>query len=432
MYSIRAYKFRIYPDAKRRQEIDSQIALAQRLYNSILERAKKAYEKDKNSKVNISTLNRYMQESINANKDFLKLYSQTRQDIFIRLLKAFQNFFRRIKEKEQGKKVKLGFPRFKSIDRYKSVTYPQDNGAFSIESERKTDMLRVARIGRMKIEMHRKINGKIKTLTIKKEGKEYYAIFTAVEEITPPAINDTNPVGIDMGLHNFIALSDGKTIQKPNFFKKRAKRIAHWQRVVARRKKGSKRRQKAKEKLQKEWTEVTNQSNDFMHKLSDRLVHEGYTSFAVEALNIQNMEKSHRLAQAIQNAAWRRFISMISYKAESAGKIFITVPAEDTTQECSRCGNIKKGKDRLTLNDRIYNCKVCGLTMDRDLNSSIVILKRGLLARGRAGPAQTDAQGENRQYNANSIANGLEELRTYPGNFRGKPRSLVRGGGHDI
>ncbi|MEM3201823.1 MAG: helix-turn-helix domain-containing protein, partial [Candidatus Micrarchaeaceae archaeon] len=73
MYSIRAYKFRIYPDAKRRQEIDSQIALAQRLYNSILEKAKKAYEKDKNSKVNISTLNRYMQESINANKDFLKL-----------------------------------------------------------------------------------------------------------------------------------------------------------------------------------------------------------------------------------------------------------------------------------------------------------------------------------------------------------------------
>ncbi|MEM0087214.1 MAG: transposase, partial [Candidatus Micrarchaeaceae archaeon] len=189
MYSIRAYKFRIYPDAKRRQEIDSQIALAQRLYNSILEKAKKAYEKDKNSKVNISTLNRYMQESISANKDFLKLYSQTRQDIFIRLLKAFQNFFRRVKEKEQGKKVKVGFPRFKSIDRYKSVTYPQDNGAFSIESERKTDMLRIARIGRMKIEMHRKINGKIKTLTIKKEGKEYYAIFTAVEEITPPAIN---------------------------------------------------------------------------------------------------------------------------------------------------------------------------------------------------------------------------------------------------
>ncbi|MEM0149209.1 MAG: transposase, partial [Candidatus Micrarchaeaceae archaeon] len=192
---------------------------------------------------------------------------------------------------------------------------------------------------------------------------------------TPPVINDTNPVGIDMGLHNFITLSDGKTIQKPKFFKERAKRIAHWQRVVARRKKGSKRRQKAKEKLQKEWTEVTNQSNDFMHKLSHTLVNSGYTSFAVEALNIQNMEKNHLLAQAIQNAAWSRCISMISYKAESAGKIFIAVPAEDTTQECSRCGNIKKGNDRLTLNDRIYNCKVYGLIMERDLNSSIVILK---------------------------------------------------------
>ncbi|MEM4097685.1 MAG: transposase [Candidatus Micrarchaeaceae archaeon] len=253
----------------------------------------------------------------------------------------------------------------------------------------------------------------MKTLTIKKEGNEYYAIFTVAEEIMPPKIEDVNPVGIDMGLKNFIALSDGKTIQKPKFFKKKEKRIAYWQRIVAKRKKGSKRRQKAKEKLQKEWAEVANQSNDFAQKLSHTLVNSEYTSFAVEALNVQNMKKNHRLAEAIQNAAWSKCISMISYKAESAGKKVIKVDAIDSTQECSRCGNIKKGKDKLALNDRTYHCNVCNLIMDRDLNSSIVILKRGILARGRAGPARTDAQGDICQYNAKGIASSVGELRTY-------------------
>ncbi len=408
MDSLRAYRFRIYPDAKRQKEINLRIILAQRLYNKILGRVKEEYGKGGKSKVNMATLNKYMQESINEDTDFLKLYSQTRQEVFMRLIKAYANFFRRVKEKKQGKNIKVGFPRFKSIDRYYSIVYPQDNGSFSIEKERKTDMLRVSRIGRMKIKLHRNMDGKIKTLTIKKEGKNYYAIFTATNGNNPTGVNDINPIGIDMGLNNFVALSDGKTIQKPKFFKQKEKRIARWQRIVARRKKGSKRRQTAKEQLQKEWNTVTNQSNDFMHKLSDKLVNEGYTSFAAESLNIQNMEKSHRLAQSIQNASWNRFISMLSYKAESAGMGFVTVLAKNTTQECNRCGSVKKDKDKLTLEDRIYNCSTCGLTMDRDVNASMNILKRG-----RAGLARTNAQGDICLYPSTGRASSVEELRTY-------------------
>ncbi|EQD58715.1 Transposase (probable), IS891/IS1136/IS1341 domain protein [mine drainage metagenome] len=142
----------------------------------------------------------------------------------------------------------------------------------------------------MKIIQHRNIEGTIKTLTIKKEAGNYYAIFTTTKEATPPEIKDTNPVGIDLGLNNFIALSDGKTIQKPKFFKKKAKRIAKWQRIVARRtkwqgrkkaEKQSKRREDAKAHLSQEWANVTNQSNDFAHKLADHLINSGYTSFVV-------------------------------------------------------------------------------------------------------------------------------------------------------
>ncbi len=102
----------------------------------------------------------------------------------------------------------------------------------------------------MKIEQHRNIIGNVKTLTIKREGRDYYAIFTAEQVTNPKKTEDTNPVGIDMGPNNFIALSDGKTIQKPKFFRKKEKRIAHWQRIIARRDKGSKRREKAKFHLQ--------------------------------------------------------------------------------------------------------------------------------------------------------------------------------------
>ena len=405
MDSTIAYKFRIYPDPKRQSEIDERIALSQKLYNKILEKAKASYEKDKNSKINKQTFNRYMKDAIAENKDILKIYSQSRQDIFIRVQKAYQNFFRRAKAKKSGAKQKAGFPRFKSRDRYNSITYPQNNGSFSIEKERKTNMLRVSRIGRMRIELHRQMEGRIKTMTIKREGKEYYAIFTVELAINPPKVEDTNPVGIDMGLNNFVALSDGTTLKKPKFFKKKEKRIARWQKIVARRDKKSKRRQKAKEKLQKEWNDVTRQSDDFMHKLSDHLVKSRYTSFAVEALNIQNMEKNHRLAQSIQSASWNRFIQMLSYKAESAGMEVIEVNPQYTMQDCSSCGNRKS----VDLGEKTYICNRCELHIDRDVNASINILKRG-----RAGLARTYAQGYNCLYDAKGIASSVEELRTYP------------------
>jgi putative transposase len=404
MESIRAYRFRIYPDTKRQKEIDKRIILAQQLYNTILEKAKSEYEKNRITSIGKSTLNRYMNEAINENKDFLKLYSQTRQDIFVRLQKAYQNFFRRCEEKKAGKKVKVGFPRFKSIDKYKSITYPQYNGSFRIEKIKKEDRLRVSRIGTMRIDLHRPIEGRIKTLTIKRKAGEYYAIFTAVNEITVPEVADTNPVGIDMGLNSFVALSDGTKVEKPKFARQSVKHLARWQRKLARRtkwegdekaKEQSKNREKAKAGLQKEWEHVASQSEDFAHKLSNKLVNLGYTSFAVEKLQIQNMVRNHNLAQAIYNASWRKFIQMLSYKAESAGLRVFAVDPKDTTQECSRCHNVKKGMERLTLNDRIYHCNVCGLTMDRDINAALVIKNRmEMLKRATVGQTGSNASGD--------------------------------------
>ena len=403
METVRAYKFRIYPDAKRQKAIDDAISLSQRLYNKLLEKTIEAHKSNSSSKISQRTINQFLNEIIREDKAYLSLYAHVRVDIRNKLLRTYQNFFRRCQQKRSGAKMKAGFPRFKSKDRFNSIMHIENNGSFRIEKGR----LRISKIGTMRIEQHRNIIGNVKTMTMKREGKDYYVVFTAEQIMNPPKAEDTNPVGIDMGLNNFAAFSDGQTIQKPKFFKKKERRIATWQRIVARRNKGSKRREKAKHHLQEEWKDITNQSNDFMHKLSDKLVHGGYTSFAVEALHIDNMLKNHRLAQSIQNASWSRFKSFLSYKAESAGMKVYEVDARNTSKECSDCGNIME----MPLSVRNYNCGKCGLRLDRDINASINILKRAMV-----GQTKSYAQGENRKYNATGIANGLKELRTYSAN----------------
>ena len=142
--------------------------------------------------------------------------------------------------------------------------------------------------------------------------------------------------------------------------------------------------------LSKKWEHATNQSDDFAHKLSDKLVNSGYASFAVEDLHIQDMVRNHRLAQSIHNASWNSFINMLSYKAESAGMKVIKVDPRDTTQECSNCHYIKKGTTRLALEDRIYRCNIRGLTLDRDMNASINILHKAATLGQRGSHAQGD------------------------------------------
>ena len=396
MEVTRAYKFRIYPDATRQAEIDERLVLAQQFYNKILEKSIASYQ-NVNTKVSMAQFNRFAKEIIQEDKKYLKLYAQTRCEIEYRLLKAYQNFFRRIKE---GNK-KAGFPRFRSRDRYKSITYPQDNGSFSIRKDR----LRVSRIGTMKIELHRNIEETIKTLTIKREGKSYYAIFTTINDIKVPDVENTNPVGIDLGLDSFVAMSDGTKIEKPKFMRQKRKKIAKWQRIVARRKRGSKRRNNAKQRLQSAYTEAANQSDDYLHKLSTQLVNSGYTSFAVEDLHIQKMVKNHRLAGSIQDASWNRFIQILSYKAESAGMKVIKVDPRNTSKECSNCGNIQD----MPLSERTYICNRCGMQKNRDINASINILKRATL-----GQRGSHAQGEGVRPHQEAVLDELRTDKTHP------------------
>ncbi len=378
----RAYRYRLYPDSKRQRKIDEQIENSRLLYNKLLEKAKAEYQKTKSLSIKPSIFNRFLKEAKTENNEFSGLYSQVQRDVYFRLIKAYQNFFRRVRERKAGKKVKTGFPRFKAKGSYVSITYPQFG--FRIDKERKCHMLRVSKVGGIKIELHRPLEGNVKTLTIKKEAGKYYAIFSTINEIEPPKVKDTNPVGIDMGLETFATLSDGRKLMKPNFARKAEKHISKWQRIVARREKGSKRREKAKLKLEREWQSVNNQTKDFVFKAVGELIDSGYTSFAVEGLHIQNLLQNHRLARSIQGASWNRFIHVLSCKAEEAGMKVTAVDPSNTSQTCSECG----ATQTLSLSDRAFDC-ACGYHADRDINAA-----KNILNRATAGHAVSHARGD--------------------------------------
>ena len=359
----KAYRFRLKVQPKEWGRLHNQLELSKNFYNELLQRIEDNYKKDKTTKVSKKTFNRIKREIFSEHSEYRKLYSQVADDISRRVLRAYQNFFRRVRE---GAKEK-GFPRPKNY--YKSITYPQNNGSFKIEKGR----LKVSKIGTMKIYLHRQIDGSIKTMTIKRDRlNHFYATFSVeYDKPIPQEKREERAIGIDMGIHSLIAMSDGTTIENPKFLKESERRLAMYQKRMSRTQKGSVRRRRQRRKVAKIHQKIADQRNDFMDKLTTNLA-KTYTTFAVENLQINNMLQNRNLAKSISDASWGIFIRKLSCKAESANLKVIGVPPRNTSRICSNCGIEKE----MPLSERVYRCDSCHLEIDRDINASINILQR--------------------------------------------------------
>ncbi|VVB65779.1 putative transposase [Candidatus Gugararchaeum adminiculabundum] len=301
------------------------------------------------------------------------LFSQTQQEISHRLHAAVVKVFRM---KQHGKIC--GFPRFKSFDRMKSLYYPQNDVGFHLSKK-----LRVNPFGEIAIKKHREIKGSIKTLTLKKEASgKWFAIFCADEPRKQPKPNSGKPVGIDLGLLNFAALSTGEIINNPRHLRRYEQKLAVFQKRRSRKKRKGRNRQKAKLKVARVHERVANSRSDFLHKLSKRLV-SNYSLIALERLTSKEMSQQN-FGKSINDAGWNMFANMVCYKAEEAGSRVVFVNPIDTTKECSTCGT----KTSKSLAERTHACPFCGLSLDRDVNAALVILKRAT-----AGTAGSNASG---------------------------------------
>ena len=365
---MRAYKFRIYPKKKQIEKINSILNLSYKLYNAMLEQRIIAYElnKDFHSSNNVNYLSQQneLPELKEYFPEYREIYSLSLQDVARRLDKAYDNFFRRIKEKKNGKRIKAGFPRFKSRNSYKSITYPQSG--FKIMDN---GHLFLSKLGEIK--------GNIKQATIKKDKAENYFVTLVVEENNESRNYSElpdNPVGIDVGLIKLIATTDNEPVEPPKYLRQSEKTLKKAQRNLSRKQKGSMNRMEARVRVAKIGIHISSQRNDFSQKLSRKLV-DNHNFIAYEDLNIANMMKNHKLAKSIADASWGILINNTIYKAERAGKYCVKVNPRNTSKACSVCGNIMEDQ---SLDDREYHCSKCGLTMDRDDNAAVNVLNAGL------------------------------------------------------
>ncbi|MCI0485035.1 MAG: transposase [Blastocatellia bacterium] len=356
----RAFKYKIKPSKAVERKLDATLDTCRELYNAAIEERRSAFNTS-HTCITYKNQQNQLPDIKKIRPDLVYIHSQVLQDVLKRVQLAFEAFFRRVREGDNP-----GYPRFKSKDRYHSFTYPQSG--FKLEGNK----LWLSKLGTMQLAMTREVCGTVKTVTIKREGKDWFVIFTCETEAQPQAATG-RVKAIDVGLEYFFVDQDGQVEENPRFYRKSEKKLAHAQKRLSRKKKYSKHWKQAKEKVARIHRKIANQRKDFLHKLSTRIIKENDIIF-FEDLNISGMMRNHCLAKSIADASWGMFLWMLVYKAEGAGKRALNVNPNGTSQICSGCGNrVPKG-----LSERWHRCPYCGLELQRDHNSAKVIYARGI------------------------------------------------------
>jgi putative transposase len=364
---MKNYKYRIYAKGGKLKKLQSTLDTCRFVFNKVLELRKAAYDTEKKS-LSVFECNKLI-----ATWNVKNVHSQVLQNVSRRVDLAFQGFFHRLKENKDKKAGSAaGYPRFRGKDRYDSFCYPQSG--FSLKNEK----LQLSKIGEVKIILHRPMEGKIKTCTIKKEGEDWFAIFSCEIDRKVVTRTDNTPVGIDLGCIDFVTMSDGSSILNPHYLRISEEKLKLAQSKYSKLKqlpKEDKKKIRAKRPLVKLHCKVRNQRNDFLHKASHRIAKD-YSLICIEKLNIKSMLKDNwkALNKSILDSGWSTFCNMLNYKAEEAGSLVVKVNPAYTSQICSDCEVRVKKK----LNERIHNCNSCGLKISRDLNAARNILRLGM------------------------------------------------------
>jgi putative transposase len=385
----KTYQFRLYPTPKQERLLESWLILCCETYNAALDERKSAYRM---AGVSLSYEDQCAElpGCKEVRVDLAPMPSQVLQDVVKRVDLAFAAFFQRV---EEGKTP--GFPRFKSRFRYHSLTFKQFGNSFKIHDEGKKHRgkLELAKLGRVKMVLHRKITGTPKTAIVKRTptGKWVVNITVALssedlqEKRWPPS---DEAVGIDVGLKTFAYLSTEEEIANPRFFREDEAKLARAQRKLSKAPNGSKERDHARKVVARTHERIANRRKNFIEQAVSQLVTR-FGFLAVEALVVRNMVKNPKLAKSIADASWSMFFTRLLAKAEEAGRQVVKVNPAYTSQTCSACGH----RQSMPLSVRVYECPQCGLVIHRDHNGSLNILADALQACGRAGRVIPEAPG---------------------------------------
>jgi putative transposase len=388
-------KYRLYPTKETEKKLFWTLTRCRELYNAALSERRDAYRYAGKRITYYDQQNDLPEIKAEIREEYQEIAAHVLQDVLRRLEKAYKAFFRRCKNGE-----KAGHPRFQGRNRYDSFTYP-DGAGWKFDGQ----YLHLSKMGSVKVKLHRPVEGKIKTVTIKREVDQWYVTFSCEvpdAEKLPLSYED---VGIDLGVTHLATLSNGKMIEHPRSYRKAQKGLERRQQALSRKKRGSHRRDKARKLVAKAHRKVRNQRRDFLHKESRKLV-DCYQVIVFEDIQTRNLTRRPKpkqdeetkqylpngaaakggLNKSILDAGWGTFVEMCTYKAACAGRTLIKVSPTFTSQICSGCGQVRR-KD---LSERWHSCD-CGAELDRDVNAALNILGRGKQQLARTEPTRATA-----------------------------------------
>jgi putative transposase len=366
---LKAFVYRLYPTQAQEATLLNTLNLTRELYNAALQERRDAYQKCGKSVTKFEQM-RYLPEIKAARPEFKGVHAHVLQGVITQLDKAFQGFFRRVKVGQNP-----GYPRFKGAHRWHSFAFKQvwdnsRNAWFGPGKLLGSGRIYLPNIGNVRMRQHRPLEGKPKTLTIKREGSEWYATYVC-EVGYKPLPQTGNEVGIDLGTNpNFLITSDGEFVAAPRYYRATERKLKTAQRSLGKKRRGSKRRDKARARVAKLHCKVRRQRKDFHHKNARKLVIEHDAIFH-EKLNIAPMARS-RLAKSVHDAGWSQFLAILSFKAEEAGRRVVGVNPRYTSQDCSSC----RHRQKVPIG-KLYVCAQCGAELNRDVNAALNVLLRG-------------------------------------------------------
>lgn len=367
---LRAYKYRIYPTDEQKVLFAKTFGCCRFVYNWALKMKIEAYKQEKRT-VPYKEIQERMVNDLKKENDWLaEVNSQSLLNSILNLDTAYKNFFRNTHA--------VGFPRFKSRKDRQGFQCPQHcrvdfaNGTITIPKAKGIPAV-----------LHRKFKGAVKTVTVSMtpSGRYFASVLvdTDIQEMPKSATSTSTSIGIDLGIKSLAVCSDGRTFDNPKNLRKSLNRLAMLQKRLSRRQKGSSNRNKARIKVARLQEHISNCRKDNLHKITHALTHDSQVrTICMEDLNVKGMQRNHHLAQAVVDASFGIFLTLLEYKCKWYGVNLIKIGRfAPSSKTCGKCGYVYK---ELKLSERSWTCPVCGANHDRDLNAARNIKEFGLQA----------------------------------------------------
>jgi putative transposase len=377
---LRAYKYRIYPTEEQKVLLAKTFGCCRFVYNWALNLKIEAYRQEKKTIAYKEVQDRMVNELKKDNQWLTEVNSQALLNTIRNLDTAYKNFFRDTHA--------VGFPRFKSRKNRQSFQCPQH---CSVDFKKGT--LSIPKAKRIPAVLHRRFKGMVKTVTVSMtpSGKYFASVLvdTAIQELPASTIQGNTTLGIDLGIKSLAVCSDGRTFDNPKNLQRSLDRLKLLQKRLSRKQKGSANRNKARILVARLQEHIANCRKDNLHKITYALTHESQVrTICMEDLNVKGMQRNHHLAQAVGDASFGTFLTLLEYKCRWYGVNLIKIDRfAPSSKTCGQCGYVYKG---LKLSERSWICPECGTHHDRDFNAACNIKEFGLKAlpteRGKVKP----------------------------------------------